>query len=486
MSRGLPLEWCLLLDRITLRRFTQPLLTMSNGFFYEVSNNDMPTLAFLFLFFLLFIIVVYAFLQLERDQGGKIRHGLLIIFFFAGVMRLIILPGEMIHENDIYRYLWDGKTWINNINPFRYAPADLSLHEKEIAGPRGYSQGEDPQLRALIRLRDENPVYHQRIGYPEVPTIYPPFAQFIFAGSTFLREDSITVMKAVFLGFDMGVILLIVALLSHFQKDPRLCLLYAWSPLVLKEYANSGHYDPVPIFFMLLGIYSVLKSRCGWGVGFLALSFLSKFFAAVLLPIFSRRLRIRDMFLFAGIVLAAYIPFVIKDQTGIRGVFQGLMTYNEEWAYNGSLFALMSAIVKTCVPGFQGGLFPVKVAAGLGYAGVLAWLSVRPCRNDTELVHRCLLAIVFLFLINPVGDPWYFCWAMPLVSLFPYRSLILLSGLLILSYLNFRSDIPLLQQKIFYISTLSWIIYLPFYILVLVEKGGTCQGLYRLKERSGP
>ena len=35
----------------------------------------------------------------------------------------------MIHENDIYRYVWDGKTSLHKINPFKYAPADLFMYE---------------------------------------------------------------------------------------------------------------------------------------------------------------------------------------------------------------------------------------------------------------------------------------------------------------------------------------------------------------------
>jgi hypothetical protein len=72
-----------------------------------------------------------------------------------------------------------------------------------------------------------------------------------------------------------------------------------------------------------------------------------------------------------------------------------------------------------------------------------------------------------LFILNPVGDPWYFTWVIPFLCIFPYKSWILLSGLLVFSYINFRMDLVLVYWEFMDIPAVSWAIYLPFLLAVI-------------------
>lgn len=458
MTKGIPVDWCIALDRMTFSLMSDSVFRMANGFFYDVSNNEMPTIMFLILFFVIFALTAFLFFKIEK--GCTKKSSLWIILFFSVLFRVIVLPGELIHENDIYRYLWDGKTLTHRVNPYKYAPADLLMVEEE----------EGRQVEVLIQQRKANPRFFERIGHPEVPTIYPPLMQVLFAFSVWIKGDSILFMKFLFVLFDVGVIWLIVKFLKYFKKDPCLCLLYGWSPLVLKEFANSGHYDAVAVFFALLGLYWVLKKQNFKGVTMLALATLSKFFALVLLPVLKIRFKKRDFFIYGLIMIGAYLPFIVMGNTGLHGVFQGFLTYNREWAYNGSIFALVSAIFKHFLPLLATSLLPAKVVVGFIYAGILYFLSRGSRRENKDILHRCFLSIAALFILSPVGDPWYFCWVMPFLCIFPYRSGILLSGLIVLSYLNFRSDIFILEKSLFYIPVLSWMIYMPFFVLAYVEQ----------------
>lgn len=488
MSLGIPPSWVAAIDRFTFQAFSPSVERMANGFYYDIDNNDMPTVAFLFLFFVSFALVVWVFYFVRRSAPS--RGTIPIILGIAVLLRLLVLPGELIHENDIYRYLWDGKTFVHGINPYKYAPSDLFMLEhnrtkdyynrehKKIYRARPFSPEEQGQVRALISLRDCNPVYFERIGHSQVPTIYPPVMQVLFALAAAVRTDSIAVMKGVFFLFDLGTIVLITRLLRHFHLSPVGAVLYAFSPLVLKEFPNGGHGDPAAIFFMLLGIYGILKKRTGWGMAALALAFLSKFFAVILLPVVAHRLKPRDWGIFLAVILAAYLPFFFWNGAGVKGVFQGLMTYHQYWMYNASGFAVIYALMKTVSPVWVKTLLLPKAVAGIILAGIAASLAIRPAKDDWTLVHRCFLAVAALFFLSPVGDPWYFAWVLPFLCLFPYPSLVLLSGMLVLSYLNFRSDVPWIDAEIFYIPLLSWVIYLPCLAVLIMEK---FIGLHQMK-----
>ncbi|MBZ0167139.1 MAG: DUF2029 domain-containing protein [Candidatus Omnitrophica bacterium] len=479
LSKGLPAFWCELLDRLTGHALTSQVMAMQNGFYYQVDNNEMPTTIFLILFFFAFALVCYLLIQMERSAADPAVLGW--VLGFAVVFRVILLPGEPIHENDFYRYLWDGKSITHGINPFKYAPSDLFMYEykyKEdyyddsnavLLTAKNFSAADAQRLDRLLVLRDENRLLYDRIGHWQVPTIYPPVAQAVFAVISGLREDSYVLMKLVFMLFDLGAIWITVLLLRHLGRDPALVMVYAWSPLVLKEFPNSGHYDPVAIFFTLLSVYWLLTRHHLKGYVALALATLAKFFSVILLPLFLRQTRWRLAPAFFAVIAFAYVPFLLWDHSSFAEIFQGLATYNEEWSYNSSVFAVIYRVMEEINAQWVNSLIlPKIVAAGL-YALFVMFLSFTRPRNREDLLHRIFLAIAGLFIINPVGDPWYFCWCIPFLCFFPYRSWILLSGTLILSYLNFQTVYPLVDADWWGIPALSYLIYGPFFAVLLME-----------------
>ena len=204
--------------------------------------------------------------------------------------------------------------------------------------------------------------------------------------------------------------------------------------MVLKEISNAGHYDSIAAFFTMLAIYLWIKRKEASAVSVLALATLTKFFSGVLLPILITKKRIQFFSIFAFVSLALYLPYFFWGQAGGSQVFEGLMTYHEEWSYNSSIFAMIVSVLGLFLPDS----FTVsKLIVGVMYLGFWAWLIVKPFNSDKDLLEKCFLAIGGLFLLSPVGDPWYYCWVVPFLCFFPYKSWRLLSGLLILSYFEF-------------------------------------------------
>jgi len=479
MTFGIPERILLIIDRITFHKVSREVHQMANGFYYDVSNNNMPTIAFLFIFGIIFFLVFFLSWKMEKNPPQK--HTLGSVILFSILFRLIILPGELIHENDIYRYIWDGKATLHGINPYKYAPADVFMYDygyvddyynednETTIKAKTFTESDVQNLEVLVGLRDENPTFYKRIGHWQVPTIYPPMAQILFTLPVLVNSYSIVLMKFFFVVFDIASLFLIIGLLNHFHKNPSMSIIYGWSPLVLFEFSNGGHYDSIPIFLTLMSIFMVVKRRQWGGTCVLALATLSKFFSGVLLPILINPLKKRYVFLFGFIILSLYAPYIIWDQAGVGGVFQGLMTYNRQWSYNSSVFALIYILMENISSDLTHSLLPSKIVAGCLFLIVLAILSIKKNKSDLDVVHKCFLAIAILFIINPVADPWYFCWVVPFLCFFPYKSWYLLSGLLMLGYLKFHTDISIVDVKYWDISLISWITYTPFFICLIFE-----------------
>ena len=193
------------------------------------------------------------------------------------------------------------------------------------------------------------------------------------------------------------------------------------------------------------------------------------FFSVVLFPIIVRPFEKRILLLFGLVICLFYFPFIFWDEAGVKGVFQGFITYNQQWSYNASIFAVVYNILEKIGLGLTETLIPAKIIVGCLYLGILIFLALKKNKNELDLLHKCFCAIAFLFIINPVADPWYFCWIIPFLCFFPYRSWYLLSGLLVLSYLNFHSDIGIVDTRFWDIPLIGWIMYVPFFVILIIE-----------------
>ena len=122
----------------------------------------------------------------------------------------------------MYRYLWDGKVFAHNINPYKFAPEEVTrLKEALIQDPETFEKKYDTQSQAelsqLYDLKWESPetlVFQERINHPGVATIYPPLAQMIFRLAHQIQPDSILTLRFLFLAFDLVALMFIVLTLQ--------------------------------------------------------------------------------------------------------------------------------------------------------------------------------------------------------------------------------------------------------------------------------
>ncbi len=480
------------LNFITGHLLTHPIQKLGEGFHYETPNQEMPLTAFLLIYAALCLLSIIPLAKLKRQLPSaeakpskfSLTSPLPLILMFSVFFRITLLFSIPIHESDFYRYLWDGKSATHGINPFLYEPGALKLYEQKITAPfkesnnsvtwrgREFAASEKQILSQLQQLRDQNPILHRRVSHQAVPTIYPPTAQAVFALSAWLFGDSLIGLKIILLSFDLLIILLLTSILRQLKINPAWVIIYAWSPLVLKEFANSAHYDAVPLFFTLLAIYFALgQTRKLKTAAALALGTLAKFFSVILLPVLlpPRLSQWKSYTLFSAIILIAYLPFFFWNQAGPQQVFAGLGVYNQHWQYNAGLFALIQQSLLSITSISPGDLQPAKIIVALILIAVIGRQSFRPAGDQQDLFKRCFIIIAALFVLSPTAFPWYYTWVMPFLCVFPSRSWIMLSWLLPLSYLDFHQDLAISRSYFWHIPTLSWIIWLTFALLFLAD-----------------
>ncbi|HEV8715783.1 MAG TPA: glycosyltransferase 87 family protein [Candidatus Binatia bacterium] len=410
---------------------------LSQGFVYGQGHVQRPIVSFVGLYIGAWIFSMLA-LRNVCEQSSQ-RRDVWLLMAFALLFRTTLLFSLPIQEDDFYRYLWDGRVVASGLNPYRVAPLTVLRLRRDLsplaASPVHAGDNEDVQRLASIPAHDDNFArVLSRVNHPEVPTIYPPLAQAVFGLTALAAPGKLLVLRLVFLGFDLAICGLIVAILQHLGLNALLVLVYAWSPLVIKETINSAHYDVVPTFFLVLALLLSLKQRVLPAHLSLALAILGKIYPLLLVPIFvwntvinhGRVQALLGLVVIIGVVVLGYVPFVDAGSM----LWQGTFVFADRWQTNSLLFPLLHRSVgETWVAN-------IIVALLLG-GSVLTSLIRHDVRDEQSFLWVNFLALGLLFLLSPVGNPWYFLWLVPFLCVFPLRSWLLLSGLLGLYYLWF-------------------------------------------------
>ena len=415
------------------------------GYLYVASLGDVRSniVACMMSFFVTFLLYAVALLLLSKKQYDltKSRTHLNIILCLAICFRLCMWVSPPSLSDDIYRYLWEGKLVAAGINPFVHAPADP----------------------ALAHLQDS--AVYPRITHNEYPAIYPPLNQFIFALSTIIRP-TISAMNMTFLLFDLLTMGLLILILRERQLPLSRIIIYAWNPLVIIEFAGSGHLDSAGIFFLMLAFYLFTKKRSRAPAFALALSFLIKFIPLIFIPFLLVRRKASTLSIFVAAVIILYLPFVDAG----KKLFESLLAYSEHWVFNASLYELILC----------SGLSPLTArgisALALLLLVIMLFFHYARKTNDEQVDSIYYVGFLILggfLLLTPTIHPWYLCWMVPFLVIFPNRAWIYFTGSVFLSYMILKGyvDTGVWQEN----TAVKLVEYLPFYTLLLYDAARSCR-----------
>lgn len=411
------------------------------AFRLQFSNAPRDVVGFLVAFGALFALYVLAAL-LVHSKSNREQGSVATIVAFAVVFRLILLlaglPHDkpvsalakdfsgtatgytpfLIYDNDVWRYLWDGHLTANGISPYEATPQDVIALAED---------GVEPYAALL-----EEEVWWDvvdNVSFQGYTTVYPPLSQYLFGLSNRLAPASVFVWKSLVVLADLGTCWVLLSLLGA-QGVPRpFVLLYAWNPLVIKEFAGSGHADAVMVFLMTLALLLLVRKRSASALASLALSILAKIGSAALGVLFLRQTRPVYWLVLVGVLFVGSLPML----GGLAELSGGLGAYGREWTFNSGPWAAIRWLAKVAGTSDPTAWahWITKVLSLLAVV-VLPWFS---SRSNGATLRTAFLILAAIVLLHSAVMPWYLLWALPLAAVVGCWSWIGLTGLSLLSYL---------------------------------------------------
>ena len=378
------------------------------------------------------LIIYFAVVWLSLRTKDS-RQILLLGLIFAALFRISILFSPPYLSDDVYRYVWDGRVQSAGINPYRYIPADESL----------------------AKLRDDR-IYPNINRREYARTIYPPVAEGVFLLITRISE-SVTWMKAAMVGFEAITVWALIQLLVSFGFARQRVLIYAWHPLVVWEFAGSGHLDAMMIAFIALALLAHRKRRETLTVVLLACATCVKLFPAALFPAFYKRWSWKMPLTFVATIVVAYLPYLSVGPKGALGFLEGYA--NERGMFSGDQFFLLTVVRQVVSANVPASAYLVFTVAVLG--GLFLWMMLGKQSDDVSYIRNGLIiASIFMLLLAPHFS-WYFCWLILFLCFIPAISVFYLTAASFLLYLTWINDTP---DRVVLLKTL---IFVPFLILAI-------------------
>jgi alpha-1,6-mannosyltransferase len=376
--------------------------------------------------------IVYLIALYALEHSAKTRPALWMIVAGAVLFRLTLYSLVPSLSTDIQRYRWEGRVQNAGWNPYTIAPND----------PR------------LTYLRDQGWAV---MPGPETPAVYPPLSELIF------RLDAryfpgVVGFKLPFVLADLLVLAILAKWLQAYPDGNYRLAVYAWNPLVIVEFAASGHNDALAIAAMIAALV-VVKKRPGASTIALTAGSLAKLFPAVLLPLALRfsewPRKLRGWIAFSGAAMVS-VACIWPYRSAITQFPQLFVHYQQTWQdYNPSLYAILLW--------FSG---HAEIAAGIG-EGIVLGLAVWAAARKIDPLRAVFLIAGAILMFAPNTYSWYFTWIVPLLCFFPNPAWLLAT---ILQFLSYKVLIEYQINGIWHFDPyFQWLAYAPFYALLLGE-----------------
>jgi len=316
--------------------------------------------------------IVYLLAIRELFANSEFPRRVIIIgLVLAAVWQIEFLRLPSGPDDDIHRYVWDGRLQRRGLNPYIVIPSD-------------------PAVRYLHTVETRN------LNNPDLSSPYPAGAQLFFRVITAIHESTFA-FKVAFVLSEFAIVFLLLDILRRTQQGAHLILAFAWNPLLAIEVAGSGHIDIVGVLLLVISAAALVRHWRTSAAVALGLAISVKFLPIVLLPLYWKRVRIRDAAIAVLVFGLLYVPFLTHGRIPIGS----LGTYVQNFRFNGPVFAALDKIA------------PAPLSAGLAVlVGLLisTWLKIGKPEWSLDQFAWPMAACL---LCAPVVFPWYLLWLLP-------------------------------------------------------------------------
>ena len=289
----------------------------------------------------------------------------------AAVWHLLFLlmpPGS---DDDIHRYVWDGRVQRLGYNPYLLRPSDPALVGLHTAETR-------------------------TLNNPNLSSPYPAGAELFFRAVTAIHESTFA-LKVAFVLCDLAIVLVLLDILRRSGQGAHWVLAFAWCPLLATEVAGSGHIDVVGALLVLLSAAALGRRWRAIAALTFGLAVAVKLLPIVLLPLYWRRVRLRDSAMAAALVALLYAPFLNHGRFPIGS----LGTYIDYFRFNDPVFATLERVVAPQLL--------VALAVLAGFLTAIYFRNISPRLSPEGFAWPMAASLLFA----PVVYPWYLLWLLP-------------------------------------------------------------------------
>jgi len=299
------------------------------------------------------------------------KHLVITGLLFAAIWQIPFLVKTPGADDDIHRYLWDGRIQRLGYNPYLVVP-------------------NAPALRSL------HTVETRTLNHPDLPSPYPPAAELFFRAVISIHESLFAMKVALFI-CGLAIVPLLLEVLHRSGKGAHWVLAFAWHPLLAIDVAGSGHVDILGALILLVSFAALARRWRSVAAVTLGLAVAVKFLPIILLPLYWKRIRMRDTALAAVTLALLYLPFLNHGHipTGSLG------TYVHSFWFNDPVFAALEHVA------------PPEIIAG--FAVLIGFLTAFWLRSTSDTVNPGAFAwpMAASLLCAPVVYPWYLLWMLP-------------------------------------------------------------------------
>lgn len=362
------------------------------------------------------IVVGYclAFLGLSAMLLTKPESNLQWKILIAGLILVFSFPNL---SDDLYRFYWDGLLIQSGISPYAYLPTDVP----------------DPSFI------NENKTIFAKLNSQNYFSVYPPVCQVLFYVAALLSKNleffSI-VMKAIFLAFH--------CLAHYYWKKIKKAgsglhsladAAYFLNPLVLVEGIGNLHFEIVMVSF-LIGFYHYYSiNKWGKAAFMFAASVAIKLLPLMLLPYLIYQVKNQRLILqIIAWILLLFLPILLGFD--ILNLSKSVDLYFRKFEFNASIYYLLRWLGEQ-ISGYNLILFLGPI---LGAITMIAIIRKSYQMAGTSLAHFARLtffAFMVFLLLSTTVHPWYIITPLFFGMILGYRSLVMWSFLIVLSYAHY-------------------------------------------------
>ena len=376
----------------------------------------------------------YALLFGSYLWATKLQLNTYQILLTGSVFRLIFLFAIPELSDDFYRFYWDGTLSNQGISPYELLPSEINI----------------PSLQhVFLKLNSQN--YY---------SVYPGVNQIIYSFCSWIGRDLysfVFVLHILFIGADV----LSFYFLKKLKASNMHLLLFFLNPLIILEFTGNLHFEGFLLTSIIAAVYFSKTNKHFIASIFLGIAVSLKIMPVILIPFFlSRNLKSSLIYMTIPFVvlIATYLPF--HHENAVLNIGQSVQLYFGQFEFNSSLYLIFTNTPKW--------LFKLIIITISGALYLLSW-------NKKISKQQGISFLFYAYLIFSQSiHPWYILSVFGLISFKSFKTQIVWSFLIFMTYITYQTT-PYQQQQL--VNIIEYSIVIPLLIFEF-------HSLYRSNEKS--